>query len=296
MAPDPSSPLADRVAVVTGATSGIGRELAERLAGLGADVVLVGRGEDRVAAAADAIARATGNPRIEPVPVTDLAALSEMRSVAERVSALHPRIHVLVNNAGGFFVRREPTADGLERTFALNVLAPYVLTNLLAGPLRAGVPSRVVQVASAAHRAHHVPLDDLQASHRYRGFQQYGRSKLELILLTREFGRRFAGSGVIVNAVHPGFVRSGFGLNNGGGTAFGMRLAALLFGRSLRHGAEPPLYVAADPSVTTSGAYYSGAEIARGSAASNDPEVAARLWDECSRLSGVAGIPSGAGA
>jgi NAD(P)-dependent dehydrogenase (short-subunit alcohol dehydrogenase family) len=274
-----------RTSIVTGGTSGIGRALAERLAALGDTVVLVGRGRDRVARAAGEIAERTGNSRIGSVAVTDLALRSEMHRAADELLARYPSIQLLVNNAGAFYARRAVTSEGLERTFALNVLAPFVLTTRLFDRMRESQPARVVQIASEAHRAHHVDFDDLQGDREFRGFRQYGRSKLELLLLTREFGRRYAGTGVTVNAVHPGFIRSGFGLNNGGATAFGVRLAALLFGKSVKHGVEMPLFVATDPSVATvTGGYFSSGHEVRGSEASNDPAAAARLWQVCEQL------------
>jgi len=284
--------LAGRVAVVTGATSGIGRVLAERLADLGATTVVVGREDARADRAARAIAQATGNPHVESLGVTDLALRTEANRVADELLRRFPEIHLLVNNAGAFYSRRELTAEGIERTFALNVLSPYILTVRLAERLRASAPARVVQMASEAHRAHHVDFDDLEGADEYRGFRQYGRSKLELILLTREFARRLAGSGVTVNAVHPGFIRSGFGLNNGGATAFGIRLAAVLFGRSLTHGVDTPLYVATDPSLAeTTGAYFSGRRRVQGSAPSNASEAARRLWEACRERSGGLSLP-----
>jgi retinol dehydrogenase 14 len=288
----PPAPLAGRVAVVTGATSGIGRVLAERLAATGATTVVVGRGADRARTAAVTIAAVTGNPHVESIAVSDLALKSETNRLADELLARFPAIHLLVNNAGIFLVRREETAEGLERTFALNVVSPFLLTQRLAERLRTSAPARVVMISSEAHRAHHVDFDDLQGERQYRGFRQYGRSKLELILLTREFARRWAGSGVVVNAVHPGFIRSGFGLNNGGGTAFGIRLAGLLFGRGLRHGVETPLYVATDPSLAgVSGGFFAGHREVAGSEASRDPAVAHRLFSAVAELAGLPASP-----
>ncbi len=269
-----------RRAVVTGATSGIGHEVARRLAADGFDVVVVGRGSARVAAAAAGITRATGNPRVEAVEVNDLAAVGEVRGLAATLLARYPKIHVLVNNAGAYFRRREVTTDGLERTFALNVLAPFLLTSLLAERLKASAPARVVNVASAAHRRQRVRFDDLQSAEQFSGFSVYGRSKLELILLTREFARRFAGTGVTVNAVHPGFVHSGFALNNGGATRTAFRFLGALFGKSVARGADTPVFVAEDPSIATvTGEYFSGRRAHAGDPASRDPASAARLFD-----------------
>ena len=287
-----SLPLRDRVAVVTGATSGIGRLLAERLAALGATTVVVGRGDARARATAEEIQRATGRASVESIGVQDLSVLAEMNGLADELLRRYPQIHLLVNNAGAFFSRRERTPDGLERTFALNVLAPFVLTSRLASRLEASAPSRVVQIASAAHRAHRVPFDDLQAERAYRGFEQYGRSKLELILETRELARRLQGSGVTVNAVHPGFIRSGFGQNNGGAVAFGIRFASYLFGRSLKHGVDTPLFVATDPSLgEVTGEYFSSERVVHGSPASRDPAAARRLYDLLSAIAGLSPLP-----
>ena len=279
---------AGRVAVVTGATSGIGQELARRLAEAGYRTVVVGRGAERAARVAAEIAGATGRSDVESVGVTDLAQLSEVRALASTLLARYPQVHVLVNNAGALFVRRDVTPDGLERTFALNVLAPFLLTSLLADRLRASAPARVVNVSSAAHYRRTVDLADLQSTRRYSGYRTYGESKLEILLLTREFARRWAGSGVTVNAVHPGFVASGFAQNNGGGIALATGVLARLFGRSVRRGAETPFWAATDPSLAgVSGEYFSNRHRSRGDSASRDLVVAGQLWDACAKIAGL---------
>ena len=278
-------PLEGKVAVVTGATSGIGREVAYRLALDGATTVVVGRGDARAEATARQLAAASGNPRVEWIGVSDLALLSEGRRVAHEVRERYPKVGVLVNNAGAYYGRRETTGDGLERTFALNVLAPFVLTTELERVLRAGAPSRVVQVASAAHRGYALDFSDLQSERAYRGFGAYGRSKLALLLLTRELARRWPANEVTVNAVHPGFVRSGFGRNNPGATALAIRVGSAIFGTSVRKGADTPVYVASDPSLAgISGAYFARRRTAPGSAASRDTGAAARLYQVCTEL------------
>ncbi len=275
-----TSPGAGRWAVVTGATSGIGQEVARRLAADGFGVVVVGRGEARAAAVAAEISRSTGNPHVESVGVSDLAVVADMRALAATLLDRYPKIHVLVNNAGAYFRHREVTPDGLERTFALNVLAPFLLTSLLAERLKASAPARVVNVSSAAHRRQHVRFDDLQSAAGFSGFSVYGRSKLELLLLTRQFARQFAGTGVTVNAVHPGFVHSGFALNNGGSTRAVFRVIGAIFGKSVARGAETPVFVAEDPSLAAvTGEYFSGHRSHPGDPASRDPASAARLFD-----------------
>jgi len=283
-----SMSLKGRVAVVTGATSGIGKEVARGLARQGASVVIVGRGDGRAARVATEIGQSTGNPDITSLRADDLALQAQVRTLGAAVLDRFPQVHILVNNAGAYFARRDVTSEGLERTFALNVLAPYTLTTMLLPRLRAGAPARVVNVSSAAHRGARVDLSDLQSTGRYGGFSVYGASKLELIWLTREFARRLAGTGVTVNAVHPGFVHSGFGLNNGGGTAFLIRVTGKLFGRTLVRGADTPTYVASSPEISTvTGSYFANRKVNPGSPDSQDLVRAAQLFDACARLSGL---------
>jgi retinol dehydrogenase 12 len=271
-----------RVVVVTGGTSGIGLETVRGIAARGAHVVLVGRGAARVLEIADEVRRSTGNPQVDGIGVGDLAVRSEWKGLAAELLQRYPTIHVLVNNAGVYYARRETTPEGIERTWALNVLAPLGLTTLLADRLRTSAPSRVVNIASAAHEGHTVPLEDLEESKNYHGFQAYGRSKLELILLSRELARRLAGSGVTVNALHPGFIRSGFGRNNGGGVALGIRFVALIGGKSVRSGAVTPIRVAGDADLeSVTGEYFSRGKVASGSAASRDMGMAKRLYEAC---------------
>jgi retinol dehydrogenase 12 len=271
-----------RVVVVTGASSGIGLETARGLAARGAHTVMVGRGEDRIRAIAAEVARTSGNPAVDGIGVADLAVRSAWRSLSDELHARYPVIHVLINNAGAYFARREVTSDGIERTFALNVLAPLALMTLLADRLKSSAPARVINVASAAHGGNVVDLEDLQGARTFSGFRAYGRSKLELILLTREFARRFTGSGVTVNALHPGFIRSGFGQNNGGWVAFGIRLAAVLGAKNVKTGALTPLRVACDPDLANvTGEYFSDGKVIPGSTASRDLEMARRLYAAC---------------
>jgi retinol dehydrogenase 14 len=285
--------LAGRVAIVTGGTSGIGGAVAFGFASRGATTVIVGRGKERAAQVAASITGATRNGSVEALGVTDLALRSETAATAQEILRRYPRIDVLVNNAGAYFSRRSVTSEGLERTFALNVVSPFLLTSLLDPRLRGSAPARVVNVSSAAHYGRTVDFSDLQNERNYRGFRAYGRSKLELVLLTREFARRWAETGVTVNAVHPGFVRSGFGANNGGATAAGFAVAKFLFGRSIRRGADVPLFAATDPSLeTVTGQYFSDHRVSPGSRESQDMETARRLFDHCQELCGAFGLSS----
>ena len=278
-------PLDGKVAVVTGATSGIGRAVALRLASLGATTVVVGRGVERAAQAARTIAAQTSNRSVESLGGSDLALRSEMDRVARELGERYRRLSILVNNAGAYFHRREATPDGLERTFALNVLAPFVLTSRLRNALEAGAPSRVVQLGSAAHRGAFLDFENLQGERSYRGFRAYARSKLGVLLLTREFARRWPAGAIGVNAVHPGFVRSRFGRNNPGAAGVGFRVATSLFGISVARGAATPVYVATSPEAAgVSGEYFVRSHPSPGSRASRDPAAAARLFAICSEL------------
>ncbi len=280
------------MAVVTGGTSGIGLEIVRGLAARGAHTVIVGRGAHRAAQIAQEVRQETCNAEVEGVEVADLALRSSWPSLAAELERRLPAIHVLVNNAGALFMRRETTADGVERTFALNVLAPLALTAFLQDRLRSSAPARVVNVASAAHEGNSLDLDDLQSARTYSGFRTYGRSKLELILLSRELALRFAGTGVTVNAVHPGFVRSGFGLNNRGGTALVIGALAFVFGKNVRTGAKTPIRVAGDPDLEhVSGEYFSGGHVATGSSASRDLVSARRLYERCLPWTGAPDLP-----
>jgi retinol dehydrogenase 14 len=277
--------LNGRVAVVTGATSGIGRFVAMGLAAQKATVIAVGRGEGRAVQAAAEISQATGNANVFPLAVKDLALRSEVQRVASTLIDKYPRIHLLVNNAGAYFHRREVTAEGLERTFALNVLAPFMLTSLLLTRLTESSPARVVQVSSAAHQGQSVDFTDLQTARHYRGFKAYGRSKLELLLLTREFAHRFHGLAVTFNAVHPGFVASGFGRNNGGFVGRGIWTLSHLFGIRPRRAAEVVLRVALDPVFAErTGVYVTRGGIRPGSRASQDMVSALRLFESVADL------------
>ncbi len=294
MAGSTSRPLSGRVSVVTGATSGIGLEVARGLAARGSTTVLVGRGEDRTKGVAQELARSTQNPDVFSIGVSDLALISETERVAEALVKGYPKVHILVNNAGGIFRRRDVTAEGHERTFALNVLSPFLLTSRLVPTLVESAPARVVFLSSAAHSRQKVDFDhlDLPGELYGSGWTAYSVSKLEDLLLGREFARRLTGSGVTVNAVHPGFVHSGFGLNNGGGMAFGIRFFGALFGRSVVRGADTPLFVATDPSVAAiTGQYFDRRQVRSGSAESRDPTAATRLYDACRQITGAPEIP-----
>ncbi|MDC7786465.1 SDR family NAD(P)-dependent oxidoreductase [Rhodoplanes sp. TEM] len=278
--------LSGKTVVITGATGGIGLETAVGLARKGARLVLVGRDRARGEAALARLRQLVPGAEAE-IDYADLARLDDLRALAARLAA-RPRVDVLLNNAGGMFARREVTADGLERTFALNHMAYVALTVLLRDTLVRSAPARVVNVASEAHRGATLDLDDLQAARGYGGWPVYRRSKLANILFTRELARRLAGTGVTANCLHPGFVATGFGDNNRGLYGLGIRIAKL-FALPLAEGAATSIHVASAPEFdTTTGAYVVRSRLAEPSAAARDDAVARRLWDASLALGGLA--------
>lgn len=284
---DGTTDLDGKTVVITGATGGIGLETAVALAGRGARLVLVGRDRARGEAALARI-RQTAPGVAAEMHYADLSRLDEMHSLAATLRTALPRIDVLLNNAGGMFARREVTPDGLERTFALNHMAYVVLTLLLRDTLLRSAPSRVVNVASEAHRGATLDLDDLQSTRGYGGWPVYRRSKLANILFTRELARRLAGTGVTANCLHPGFVATGFGNNNGGVYGLGIRLAKRLFALPLGTGAKTSILVVTAPAfATTTGTYVVKSRIAEPSNAAQDDAVARRLWNASLAIAGL---------
>ncbi len=278
-----------KVCVITGATSGIGLVAAERLAAMGARLVLVGRDKARGEAALAQIHRRVPGAELR-IHYADLSRLAEMNHLAAEIAALEPRIDVLINNAGAMFNERRVTEDGLERTFALNHMAYFVLSHRLRERLIAAAPARIVNVASDAHRGNTLDFADLQSAHGYRGFTVYGRSKLANILFTRELSRRLADTRVTANCLHPGFVATRFGDNNSGLFRLGLGFAKRFFALSPEKGAGTIVYLASSSEVSNiTGGYFAKCRPATPTAAGRDDEAARRLWEESARL---ANLPS----
>jgi len=279
-------PLAGRTCVVTGGTSGIGREIAAALAARGATLVIVCRDPERGEAARTAIARATGNEAVS-LAFADLGVQADVRRVAADLLARCPAIHVLVNNAGVVNLRRTLTPDGLEQTFAVNHLAYYLLTRLLLPRLRASAPARIVNVASEAHRFGPLDLDDLQNARRYRPMRVYGQSKLCNVLFTAELARRLDGTGVTVTCCHPGAVATRLGQNNGRVATVMTRLLAPFF-RTPAQGADTAIWLATAPELDgVSGRYFARRRPKRPSPAALDEALQGRLWEVSARLTGL---------
>jgi len=275
-----------KVVVITGATSGIGQVAAERLAGMGARLVLVARDKVRgQAMLARLRERAPGI--LHSIHYADLSRLDEMKRVAAEIAAAESRIEVLINNAGALFTSRQVTEDGLERTFATNHMAYVVLTHGLRERLMASAPARVVNTASNAHERARLDFDDLQSAHGYRGFKVYGRSKLCNILYTRELARRWAGTGVTANCLHPGFVATRFADQSGGLFSYIVRMAKM-FAISPEKGADTIVYLASSPEVAhVSGGYFYKCRPVTPSKEAQDDAAAKRLWLESTRLGGL---------
>src|SRR5579875_3448906 len=277
-------PMAGRTCVVTGASSGIGRAACLSLARLGASVVLVCRDRSRGDAALAEVRGAAADGE----PALDLASLAQVRDLAARLAGL-PRIDVLVNNAGLVLGTRQVTADGLEHTFALNHLAPFLLTSLLRPRLVASAPARVVTVASTAHRGARLDLADLQLERRYLPMLAYANSKLANILFTRELARRLAGTGVTANCLHPGTVRTNFGRTGSPALRLGLAIAGP-FLRSAESGARTLVYLASSTEVAgRSGGYYVSCRPRTPSRAARDDDLARRLWRLSAELTGLPG-------
>jgi NAD(P)-dependent dehydrogenase (short-subunit alcohol dehydrogenase family) len=269
--------MGGKVCLVTGATSGIGAVAARELARQGARVVIVGRSQAKCDAAVQQIQVQTGNQDVEALRA-DLSSQERVRELARQFSGRHPRLDVLVNNAGGMWLRRELTGDGLEMTFAVNHLAYFLLTHLLLDALKAGAPSRIINVSSDAHQRTTLDFDNLMGERRYSGWRAYCQSKLANLLFTYELARRLAGTGVTANALHPGWVATGFAANNGWRGRLWQRVAGW-FALSPEEGARTIVYLATSPEVaTTSGRYFVRERAVPSSPASTDEASAKRLW------------------
>ena len=274
-----TEPISGKTVLITGATSGIGLEASAKLAGMGAELVLVGRDHARGEAAVAAVKRRSGSTAVALMRC-DFTSLTQIRALAADVVAARPRLHVLVNNAGSVSARRVVTEDGIEQTFTVNHLGPFLLTNLLLDLLRRSAPARVVTVASAAHRQGDMPFDDLQfESGRYGIIRAYARSKLANVLFTAELARRLAGTGVTANCLHPGAVATNI-WSHAPRYAQPLLAVAKLFMVSAEKGADTIVYLAASPEVEgLTGCYYERNRKVLPSRLAQDEAIAKTLWE-----------------
>ncbi|HEY2462724.1 MAG TPA: SDR family oxidoreductase [Steroidobacteraceae bacterium] len=276
-----------KVVVITGATSGIGEVAAQRLAGMGARIVLVARNASR---GQKTLARlpGIGTGAAHSIYYGDLSRITDAKRVAAEIAAAEPRIDVLINNAGALFGTRHLTADNLEETFATNHMAYFVLTLELKANLLAAAPARVVSTASDAHKGYTLDFDDLQGAKGYSAIRAYGRSKLCNILFTRELARRWSGTGVTANCLHPGFVATRFGDASGGFLSSVVRVAKTLFAITPEKGAETIVYLASSPDVAAiSGDYFYKCRPTTPTAGGRDDAAASRLWNESAKLAAI---------
>ena len=275
-----------KVVLVTGATSGIGKVTARELARMGAEVVIVGRDPRKTAAVLDELRRESGSAQITSL-LADLSKMSEVRRLAAEFKAGHSKLHVLVNNAGAAFGKRELTADGFEATFGLNHLSYFLLTHELLDVLKSTAPARIVNVASRAHRRGKIDFNDLMHEKKYSGFMVYSDSKLANMLFSYELARKLEGTRVTVNCLHPGVVATNISAGNG---LFSMlvKVAQPFIMIPADEGAKTSIYLASSPEVEgVSGKYFDKSKPIPSAGQSNDRQIAGRLWEVSEKLTGT---------
>jgi retinol dehydrogenase-12 len=288
--------LEGKVCVVTGATSGIGEVTARVLAERGAEVVVVGRNSKKCSDTVGRIHQQTGSEKVNYL-VADLSSQDQIRDLVKRFQQRYDRLNILVNNAGGFFLTRRESTDGIEMTLALNHLNYFLLTNLLLDVLinssEPGNASKVVNVASASHRGARIDFDDLEKKCGYRGMQAYGQSKLGNVLFTYELAGRLEHAGyserVTANCLHPGFVATNLAGDNGPLVRLFLPLLRL-FGRTPEEGAQTSIYLATSPEVEgVTGKYFVDCRAVRSDPVSYDQAIAERLWEVSADLTSLKG-------
>jgi NAD(P)-dependent dehydrogenase (short-subunit alcohol dehydrogenase family) len=272
-----------KICLVTGGTNGIGKSTAQELARMGAMVIIVGRDAQKTSKVVKEIRAASGNPRVGSM-LADLSLQQAVRHLANEFKSKYSHLHVLVNNAGGYFLKRQLSVDGIEMTFALNHLASFLLTDLLLDTIKASAPARIINVSSNAHASGKIEFDNLQGERIYRP-RAYDNSKLANILFTMEMARRLEGTGVTVNALHPGFVATGFAKNNGRVIAVLVSMFAPLVARAPARGAETSVYLASSPNVEgITGKYFYDSHAIAAAPQATDMGVARKLWDVSAKM------------
>jgi NAD(P)-dependent dehydrogenase (short-subunit alcohol dehydrogenase family) len=284
-----SGPMTGRTVLLTGGSGGIGRATALGLAAIGAHLAITGRDRGRTEDAAREI-RAAGSGQVD-VFVADLSCLSQVRRLACEVLQSLPRIDVLVNNAGGYWNTRHVTADGLERTFALNHLAPFLLTNLLLDRLKDSAPARVVTVSSSVQAIGRIDFKDLQGERSYSGARAYNQSKLANVLFTYELARKLQATSVTANALHPGVVRTSFGAEDPGGVQRLIIPFVRPFMKAAGRGAATSIHLVSAPDLEqVTGRYFVSSKPRRSSRRSYDQAATARLWQVSADLAGLTAV------
>tara|TARA_Y100000782_G_scaffold80667_1_gene87141 strand:+ start:56 stop:901 length:846 start_codon:yes stop_codon:yes gene_type:complete len=272
-----------KICLVTGATDGIGKVSARVLAEMGAKVIIVGRNPEKSAAVLTELKSSSGNENIDLL-MADLAVMQEVRDLAEQVTNSYDRLDVLLNNAGGYFAKRELTSDGLEMTFALNHLSYFLLTNELMGLLKASVPARIVNVSSDAHYGVDMEFENLNSDQDYKAWKAYQKSKLANVLFTYELLKKVP-ENITVNCLHPGFVATNFGHNNGGFIGPVLKIAQRISAINPEEGAETSIFLCSSPEVKgVTGKYFFKCKPKTSSQESRNKDTGKRLWQISSDL------------
>ncbi len=261
--------------MITGANSGIGKATAIGLAKMGANIVMVCRDREKGETAMNEIKTVSGNEEISLL-IADLSSQEQIRALVKNFKEKFDQLHVLINNAGIMPSKRRESVDGYEMNFAVNYLAPFLLTNLLLDVLKRSAPSHIINVSSGLHKTAELDLSDLQSENKFSSFKVYGQSKLALILFTYELSRRLEGTGVTVNALHPGLIKTNLGRD----FSFFMRNFQKLFSKKPEVGAETSIYLASSPDVeTVSGKYFVNRQAVKSSDQTYDEDLAKELWN-----------------
>ena len=281
-----------KTVLITGGTSGIGRAAAVGLASMGAHVGITGRDRTRAEQAAAVIAAESGNPVVD-VFVADMSSQAEVRRLAGDILAAYPRLDVLLNNVGGFWAHRHLTVDGLEHTFALNHLAPFLLTNLLLERLITSAPARVVTVSSGAHSMGRIDFDDLMGEQDYSGQRAYNQSKLANVMFTYELARRLEGTRVTATALHPGMTNTSFSTEDPHRKMAPIVFVVRPFMKSPKKGADTAIYLASSPEVEgVTGRYFVNHKIRESEPSSYNTATTAQLWQVSADLVGIPNDPA----
>ena len=272
--------MKDKICIVTGASSGIGKETAKALARNGARVVMVCRNEERGLLAKDEITAHSASGEVDLL-LADLSSLSQIRQLSATISDTYPHIDVLINNAGNIFIKKQLNEDGIEMTFAVNYLAPFYLSNLLLPKLHAAPQGRIIIVSSRNQSMGKIDLENYDFRNRiYNGLQAYSNSKLMTVIFTKEMAKRLEGSKVTINAVHPGDVVTNIGTRDNNWLFKLVWRTMCLFNIPAEEGAETPVYLATAPEMANfSGHYFANKKIANYNHLADNQRIGEKLWD-----------------
>ncbi len=278
------SQMKGKICLITGSNSGIGKETAIGLAKLGATVVMVVRSQERGEKAKADVIEKTGNKSVDLL-LCDLSLMSSIKDFARKFKAKYDRLNVLINNAGAVFDKREVTSEGFERTLAVDYLGPFLLTHELLDMLKAGHPSRIINVSSGLHKGGSVNLADLQSEKNYKGMKVYSNTKLMLTMFNYELARRLEGSGITANSLMPGFVATNLGRSNGSLRSSLLFTLVRPMQISAKKGAETSIYLASSPNVEcVSGKMFKEKKEVNSSPISYNEILRKELWEKTETL------------